>query len=89
MLPMHTRARFQQGDAPRSPFYESFAHLLCAAPSTLRWKQLSAPWKLDGSMPTPSMARLPSLAMCLAPSDEPLRRGTAALRSTRGLFCQP
>ena len=55
MLPMHTRARFQQGDAPRSPFYESFAHLLCAAPSTLRWKKLSAPWKfkLDGSMPTP------------------------------------
>ena len=89
MLPMHTRARFQQGDAPRSPFYECFAHLLCAAPSTQRWQQLSAPWKLDGSMPTPSMARLTSLATCLVPSDEPLRRGTAALRSTRGLFCQP
>eukprot|EP00966_Prymnesium_polylepis_P244321 5650401-Prymnesium_polylepis.1 len=35
VLPMQTRARFQQGDATRSPFYESFAHLLCAAPSTL------------------------------------------------------
>jgi hypothetical protein len=29
---MHTRARFQEGDAPRSPFYECFAHplLRCA-----------------------------------------------------------
>jgi hypothetical protein len=86
---MHTRARFLEGDASRSPFYECFAHPLCAVPSTLRWQQLSAPWKLDGSMPTPSMARLPSLATCPVPSDEPLRRGKAALRSTSGLFCQP